>query len=76
MSGEAASALPLVSSDRETENEETRDALEKAKKALGEVDAIVKATALHSLDKKAALEAIDYGVRAKLSGARELLRTS
>ena len=60
--------------EADEENEETRDALEEAKKALGEVDAIVKATALHSLDKKAALEAIDYGVRAKLSGAKELLR--
>jgi len=56
------------------ETEETRDALEKAQKALGQVDAIVKATALHSLDKKAALEAIDYGVRAKLGGAKDLLR--
>jgi len=57
-----------------SENEKTRDALEEAQKALGNVDAIVKATALHSLDKKAALEAIDYGVRAKLSGAKDLLR--
>ena len=54
--------------------DETRDALEEAQKALGKVDAIVKATALHSLDKKAALEAIDYGVRAKLGGAKDLLR--
>lgn len=56
------------------DNEKTRDALEKAQEALGNVDAIVKATALHSLDKKTALEAIDYGIRAKLSGAKELLR--
>ena len=56
------------------DNERTRDALEKAQEALGQVDAIVKATALHSLDKKAALEAIDYGIRAKLSSAKELLR--
>jgi hypothetical protein len=56
------------------DNEKTRDALEEAQKALGQVDAIVKATALHSLDKKAALEAIDYGIRAKLSGAKDLLR--
>lgn len=58
----------------DADNETTRDALEEAQKALGKVDAIVKATALHSLDKKAALEAIDYGIRAKLSDAKDLLR--
>lgn len=68
------SLIDQVYLEANDESEETRTALEQAKKALGEVDAIVKATALHSLDKKAALEAIDYGVRAKLAGPKDLLR--
>jgi hypothetical protein len=55
-------------------SEEARAVVAEARKRGVLAGALLQVAALHSIDKKVALEAIEYGARAKLDGAKGLLR--
>jgi hypothetical protein len=65
--------IDLLYPDQEV-SDEARAVVAEARKSGVLAGALLQVAALHSIDKKVALEAIDYGVRSKLDGAKGLLR--